>query len=73
MKQFYVDAIKKAVASFVNTSWLGPQLDADYNLIRNAALTDPKKPFSNDEFESSINGLRGVIAGRAPDVQAQAP
>ncbi|PYQ23109.1 MAG: hypothetical protein DMF81_09830 [Acidobacteria bacterium] len=73
LKQFYVDAIKKAVASFVNTSWLGPQLDADYNLIRNAALTDPKKPFSNDEFESSINGLRGVIAGRAPDVQAQAP
>lgn len=73
LKQFYVDAVKKTVASFVNTTWLGPQFDADYNLIRNAALTDPKKPFSNDDFEGSINGLRGIIAGRGPDVQAQAP
>jgi hypothetical protein len=40
--------------------------------VRDAALADPKKPFTNEQFEQSVGGLRGVIAARQADVMAQA-
>jgi hypothetical protein len=70
MKQAYVDAMKKA-AGFVGTAFLGPKLEAAYTLIREAALTDTKKPFTNEEFEQSVGGLRGIIGARAQDIVSQ--
>lgn len=70
MKQAYVDAMKKA-AGFVGTAFLGPKLEASYRLVREAALTDAKKPFTNEEFELAGGGLRGVIAGRPQDILTQ--
>jgi hypothetical protein len=72
-KQVYVNAVKRAVQSFVNTGFLGPKLEAAYGLIRNAALSDTKKPYTNDAFELAVSGLRGIIAGREADVATQAP
>ena len=71
-RQAYVNAAKQAVTSYVNSDYLGPRLDAFYAQVRDAALADPKKPFTNDEFEGSVGGLRGVIAARQADVLAQA-
>jgi spore coat protein CotH len=70
LKQAYVDAMKRA-AGFVGTTFLGPKLEASYRLVREAALTDTKKPFTNEEFELAMVGLRGIIAGRPQDILSQ--
>jgi spore coat protein CotH len=72
-KQVYIDALKRAVGSAVNTGFLGPKLELAYSQIREAVIADTKKPYSNTEFELSITGLRGIIAARAADVARQAP
>ena len=61
----------RAVDVFVNPRWLTPQLETAYPQIRGAALADVRKPFSNGEFEAAVAGLRGVIAAREHDVNAQ--
>ena len=71
MRQVYVDAMKRA-AAFVGTAYLGPKLEAAYALVREAALTDTRKPFTNEEFDLAVSGLRGILAARPPDILAQA-
>jgi spore coat protein CotH len=70
-RQVYVDAVVRAVTSFVNPRWLTPQLETAYQQIRAATLADVRKPFSNGEFEAAVDGVRGVIAAREHDVNAQ--
>ena len=70
-RQVYVDAVVRAVTSFVNPRWLTPQLESAYQQIRGPALADTRKPFSNGEFEAAVDGVRGVIAAREHDVNAQ--
>jgi spore coat protein CotH len=70
MKQAYVAAMKRA-ADFVGTSFLGPKLEALYTLIREAALTDTKKPFTNEDFEQAVGGVRGILAGRPAQILSQ--
>lgn len=71
-KQFYLSQVKRAATSFVNAGFLGPKLEAAYTLIREAVIADTKKPYSNDAFELSVSGLRGILAARLADVAAQA-
>ncbi len=70
-RQVYADAVVRAVDSYVNPRWLTPQLEAAYQQIRSAALGDVRKPYTNAQFESAVEGLRGVIAVREQDVRAQ--
>ena len=70
-RQVYADAVARATTNFVNPRWLTPQLETAYQQIRAAALADARKPFSNGEFEAAVDGLRGVIAAREHDVNAQ--
>jgi len=70
-RQVYVDAVVRAVTNFVNPRWLTPQLETAYQQIRAAALADSRKPFSNGQFEAAVDGVRGVIAAREHDVNAQ--
>jgi spore coat protein CotH len=72
-KKIYVDQVKLAVANYVNPGFLQSKLEAAYTLIREAVIADTKKPYSNNDFELSISGLRGIIAARQADVAAQAP
>ncbi len=72
-KQVYLDAVKRAVNNYVNTAFLGPQLEQAYTQIREAVIADTKKPYSNNDFELSITGLRGIIDARRGDVAKQAP
>lgn len=71
LQQVYVDAVLRTAHDFVNPRWLTPKLEAAYRLIRNAVLADAKKPYSNDDFELSVEGLRGIIAAREADVTSQ--
>lgn len=73
LKAHYLSEVKRAVTSFVNARWLTPQIESVYGLIREAALTDDKKPFSNNDFELGVGGLKGVVAGREADVLRQIP
>ncbi len=68
----YAAALKRA-ASFVNSRWLLPQMEATYAQIREAVLTDTKKQVDNATFELGIQGLRGVITARESDILAQVP
>lgn len=67
----YRDAVRRAAEVAVNASFLVPRLDAMYAVIRNAALEDRKKPYTNEEFELGVSGLRALIAARPPDILAQ--
>jgi len=72
-KQFYLGQVKAAAARAVNPSFLTPKLEAYYGLARNAILADTKKPFTNEQFEQGVQGVRNVIAARPGDIQAQVP
>lgn len=72
-KQVYLDAVKRAVNSYVNAAFLGPKLEQAYTQIREAVIADTKKPNSNNDFELAITGLRGIIDARRGDVAKQAP
>jgi spore coat protein H len=72
-KQFYLAQVKAAAAMAVNPVFLTPKLEAYYGVMRNAVLADTKKPFTNEQFEQGIQGMRGVIAARLPDIQTQIP
>jgi hypothetical protein len=71
LQRVYVEAVQRAVSRFVNSRWLLPQLESAYALIREAVLSDTKKPYSNHEFEVAVEGLRGIIASREDDVRGQ--
>lgn len=71
LQQVYIAALRKAVLSFVNPTFLTPRLENAYTQIREAALLDTHKQFTNDEFELAVGGLRGIIAAREGDVLAQ--
>lgn len=70
-RAYYADAVRRAVTTYVNERWLVPQLDAAWQQIRDAALADPHKPFTNGQVQEGVDGLRGVIVAREPDVNAQ--
>jgi hypothetical protein len=70
-RQVYADAVSRAADEFVNPRWLTPQLEIAYQQIRQAALADARKPFTNAQFEAAVSGMRGVIAAREHDVRAQ--
>jgi hypothetical protein len=72
LQRTYADQVLRAVDSFVNAEWLLPQLEAAYRQIREAALVDPHKTFSNEEFELAVLKLTAVIESRRADVHEQA-
>jgi spore coat protein CotH len=71
VQQVYVAALRKAVTSFVNAGFLLPRLENAYTQIREAALLDTHKQYTNDEFELAVGGVRGIIAAREADVLSQ--
>jgi spore coat protein CotH len=71
LRQRYVAELRRAVTSYVNDAWLGPRLEQAYAQVRDAALADPHKVWTNEQFELAVPGLRGLIAARQADVLAQ--
>ncbi|HET7745979.1 MAG TPA: CotH kinase family protein [Vicinamibacteria bacterium] len=69
----YRESVKQVAAVAVNSGVLGAKADELYTLIREHALTDDKKPFSNEDFEGSVGALKAIIAARQADVLSQVP
>jgi hypothetical protein len=69
----YVDALLDCVRSASEpetgapggSGWLEREIEREYQQIRAAALIDPLKPFSNDEFEQAVGDLRLFAQQRA--------
>jgi hypothetical protein len=70
-RRFYEETVRRAVVEFVNPRWLGPRRDAAWSLLRDAALADATKQWTNAEVEAAAEALRHVIASREADVLAQ--
>jgi len=51
--------------------WLAMEIDRAYEQVREAALKDPAKPYSNADFEGAVRSLRDFAAGRAGSVRRQ--
>ena len=50
--------------------WLEREIQQEYEQIRDAALTDPQKTFTNDQFESAVSDLRVFARHRSDFVTA---
>jgi hypothetical protein len=46
------------------TSWLEREVECEYRQIRDAALADPFKPFTNEGFERGVEGARTFARNR---------
>lgn len=45
--------------------WLEGEIQRQYELIRTAALTDPYKPFSNEDFEAGVQAMLAYARARS--------
>lgn len=50
--------------------WLEAEISRQYQLIRDAALADPAKPFSNEDFEAGVQAMLGYARARSAYVTA---
>jgi spore coat protein CotH len=51
--------------------WLAQEIETEYRQIQAAALADPVKPFTNDQFEQAVNDLRDFAVNRGGFVSAE--
>jgi spore coat protein CotH len=75
---FYLDFLLECVrsASAVEDStdgrgWLEREIDREYQQIRDAALADPEKTFTNDEFERAVDDLKAFARQRGDFVTTE--
>ena len=47
------------------------EVEKAYNQIRQAALDDPQKPYTNAEFEGGVNSMRDFAQRRSDLVTAE--
>jgi hypothetical protein len=71
LEKLYLGTLRRTVSECFNEEVLGERLEAAYALVREAALSDPKKPYTNEEFELGILDVRDVVARRPGDILAQ--
>jgi spore coat protein CotH len=67
----YLAALRRVVTGDFNEAVAGQRLEAAYALVREAALTDPKKPYTNQEFELEVERVRTIVGRRQADVLQQ--
>ena len=51
--------------------WLEREIQREYEQVRDAALADPVKPFTNDQFETAVNDLAIFARHRGDSVTRQ--
>ncbi|MEO8500500.1 MAG: CotH kinase family protein [Vicinamibacteria bacterium] len=73
LKSYYLSQVKAIATNFVTTAFLSAKVDQIYPIFKDAAFSDPLKPYSSADIEASIAGLKGLIAARAGNVTAQIP
>jgi hypothetical protein len=77
LRDLYLNTLLEAAQSAAQTQtmgaagWLERELLAEYGQIRDAALADPVKPFTNDQFQSAIDALADFARHRSESVSQQ--
>lgn len=78
LNSLYLDTLLEIARSAADTTgstdgrgWLEREVEREYDQIRDAALTDPQKPYSNAEFEQAVNDLRTFARQRSGTVTGQ--
>lgn len=51
--------------------WLEREIEREYAQVRLAALADPVKPYTNEQFEQAVEDLRAFARGRGAVVSAE--
>jgi spore coat protein CotH len=69
LRAMYVQTLDRV--QLLADGFLGPDLERRYTLIRRAALEDPVKPYTNEEFEADIEFLRYFIRERPERVASE--
>lgn len=77
VRQAYLDGLTEAAASAAegeeggdrSTGWLAREVDRLYALVQGAVVADTHKPYTVDEFEAAVNGLRGFARARSAFVR----
>ena len=70
LRRLYLQALLD-VADSIGPQWLEQEISDEYAQIRDAVLADPRKPYSNEEFEATIEFLKRFARERADIVRAQ--
>ena len=66
-----VQSIEDRMGSPDERGWLDREIQREYEQIRDAALTDAFKPFTNDEFERAVDSLREFALRRGDFVRGE--
>jgi len=67
----YLDTLDAIADSAASGNWMEQEVQKEYGQIRDAALADTTKPYTNDEFEGSIQGILNFVRNRSALVKAQ--
>ena len=75
LNSLYLDTLLEIAKSAADTTgstdgrgWLEREIQREYDQIRDAALADPDKPYSNAEFEQAVNDVRTFAGLRGENV-----
>jgi spore coat protein CotH len=74
---FYLDQLLECVRlageldGTTGRGWLEQEIEREYQQIRTAALEDPVKPYTNQQFEQEIDALRAFARERGARVTEQ--
>jgi spore coat protein CotH len=58
LRALYLQKLEDCARSALEDDWLSNQIAGSAALIRDAALEDSRKPFSNDDFDSAVSWMR---------------
>ena len=67
----YLDTLQAIANSVADGGWLEGEIQREYAQVRDAARADTQKPYSNDDFESAVQGLLAFARARSGQVLAQ--
>lgn len=67
----YLDTLAAIATSAADGNWLEQEIQREYAQVRDAARADTQKPYSNDDFEASIQGLIAFARTRSAQILAQ--
>jgi hypothetical protein len=66
------EPVQASAESDATLTWLEAQVEQAYALVRDAALEDGLKPYSNEDFEASVAFLRHFAKERPRFVRCEA-
>jgi spore coat protein CotH len=70
LRDVYFDTLLRCAEIASTDGWLEQEIVREYDQIRQAALDDPMKPFSNEEFEFDVQQLLEFARARSAFVVA---